>query len=67
MEREEEARSIARDAVCRPRTPVRDRPESRQRPVEELARRAPARVGDEADTAGVALSGRLVEWGGHSG
>ena len=67
MEREEEARSVARDAVCRPRTPVRDRREPRQRPVEELARRASARVRDEADAAGVALSGRVVERGGHSG
>ena len=67
MEREEEARSVARDAVCRPRTPVRDRREPRQGPVEKLARRASARVRDEADAAGVALSGRVVERGGHSG
>jgi hypothetical protein len=40
---------------------VRDGCEPRQRTVDELARGAPAGVGDEADAAGVALELPIVE------
>jgi hypothetical protein len=44
---------------------MRDGREPGQRAVEQLARRAPAGVRDQADTAGVALAGGVVEWRGH--
>ena len=52
-----------RDAVGGPGAAVRDRGEARERAVEELARRAPARVRDEADATGIALAGRIVQSG----
>ena len=67
IEREEHPRAVARDAVCRPRAAVRHRREPGERPVDELARCAPARIGDEADAAGVSLDGRVVEWLAHEG
>ena len=61
VEREQDARTVARDAVGRPGAAMRDGGEAGERPVDELARRAPLRVGDEADAAGVALEGLIVE------
>jgi hypothetical protein len=40
---------------------MRDRGEAGERPVDELAGGASLRVGDEADAAGVALEGPIVE------
>jgi hypothetical protein len=65
MEREEEARPIPGDAVGRPRPAVRDRSEACECTVEELARSASARVRDQPDATRIALSGRVVERGGH--
>ena len=59
-ERHEQARAVARHPIGRPGAPVRDRRETGERPVEELARRPPARVSDEADAAGIALAVSLV-------
>jgi hypothetical protein len=67
MEWKEEARSVARDAVRGPGAAVRYRAEPGQRSVEELARRAPARIRNEADATGIALSGRVVQRRGHRG
>lgn len=61
MEREQDARTVARDAVGRPGAAMRDGGEAGERPVDELARRPSLRVGDEADAAGVALEGPIVE------
>jgi hypothetical protein len=46
---------------------VRDRREAGQSPVDQLARRASARIGDEADAAGVSLDCRVVECVVHEG
>ena len=35
--------------------------EPRERAIEELSRRTPAEIGDEADPAGTALASRVVE------
>ena len=61
VERQEHAGAVARDAVGGPGTAVRDGGEPRERAIDELARRAPTRVGDEADAAGVAFEGHAVE------
>ncbi len=66
-EREQDAGSVPRDAVRRPGAAVRDGAEPGERAVEDLARRAAARVGDEADAAGIALDRRVVERSGHGG
>jgi hypothetical protein len=67
MEREEQPRAVAGDAVRRPRAAVGDRGEPRESTIDELARRAPSRVGDEADAACVSLDGRVVQWLAHEG
>ena len=67
LQREEQPRPVARDAVRRPRAAMRDGGQPGQRPVDELARGAPARVGDEADAAGVSLDCRVVECRGSRG
>jgi hypothetical protein len=46
---------------------VRDRREAGQGPVDQLARRAATRIGDEADAAGVSLDCRVVEGVAHEG
>jgi len=61
VERQEHACAVARDAVGGPGTAVRDGGEPRERAIDELARRAPARVGDKADAAGVAFELPVVE------
>ncbi len=67
VERQEEPCAVARDPVRRPRPAVRDGRQPGERPVDELARRTPACVGDEADAAGVSLDCRIVEWVVHAG
>jgi len=61
VKREQHARAVARDAVGRPRAAMRNGGEPGERPVDELARGTPLRVRDEADAAGVALEGPVVE------
>jgi hypothetical protein len=61
VEREQHARAVARDPVRRPGAAVGDGGEAGERPVDELARGTPLRVGDEADAAGIALEGLIVE------
>ena len=58
---EENAGAVAGDAVRRPGAAMADRREARQRPVEHVARRASAHVGDEADAARIALSPWVVQ------
>jgi hypothetical protein len=67
VQRQQQARAVARDPVRRPRAAVRDGGEARERAVDELARRAPVRVGNEPDAAGVALGCRVVELVCHGG
>jgi hypothetical protein len=61
VEREQHAGAVARDAVGGPGAAVRDGRQARERTVDELARRATVRVGDEADAAGIAFEGAAVE------
>jgi len=61
VERQQQPGAVARDAVGGPGTAMGDGCEPRERTVDELARRAPAGVGDEADAAGVALERPFVE------
>jgi hypothetical protein len=61
VERQEHACAVARDAVGGPGAAVSDSGEPGERAVDELARRAPVRVGDEADAAGVAFEAPIVE------
>jgi len=65
MERQQDARAVARDPVGRPRAAMRDRREAGQRAVDELALCPPVRIGDEPDPAGVSLGCRVVELGCH--
>ena len=67
LQRQQQPRAVARDAVGGPRAPVRDRREAGQSPVDQLARRAATRIGDEADAAGVSLDCRVVEGVAHVG
>ena len=67
LQRQEQPRAVTRDAVGGPRAPVRDRREAGQSPVDQLARRAATRIGDEADAAGVSLDCRVVEGVAHVG
>ena len=62
-ERQEHARAVAGDAVGGPRAAVRDGGQARERAIEQLARGAAAYVGDEADAAGIAFEGAIVEKG----
>src|SRR6185312_8996485 len=61
MEREEHPRAVSGDAVGGPGAAMGDGGEPRERTVDELPRRPAARVGDEADPAGVAVDGGVVE------
>jgi hypothetical protein len=58
---EQDAGAVARDAVRRPGAAVRDGGEAGQRAVDELTGGTARGVGDEADAAGVALEGAIVE------
>ena len=60
-QRQQDAGTVAGDAVGGPRTTVADGCQPRERPVEQLPRRAPARVGDEPDAARIALAGWVVQ------
>ena len=62
-ERQEHAGAVAGDAVGSPRAAVRHGGETRERTIEQLARRPAADVGDEADAAGVAFEGAIVDQG----
>ena len=61
VEGQQQARAVAADPVRCPGAAVRDRREARKRAIEQLARRATASVGDEADAAGVAFAFGIVE------
>ncbi len=60
-EGQEDARTVARDAVRSPSSAVSDRRKPCQRPVEQLPRGATAHVRDEPDAAGIALASGVVE------
>jgi len=62
-ERQQHARSVARDPVRGPGAAVRHRREAGQRAVEELARGTTVGVRDQADATGVALALVVVEKG----
>jgi hypothetical protein len=61
VEREQDPRAVARDAVGRPGAAVGDRREPGERAIEKLPRRAAVGVRHEADAAGVAFEGLVVE------
>jgi len=61
VQRQQQPGTVARDAVGGPGAAVRNGGEPCERTVDELAGRAPAGVGDEADAAGVALERPFVE------
>ena len=58
--RQQDTRAVARLAVGSDRAAVTDVVEPLERAVDDLARGAALRVGDEADAAGVALGALLV-------
>ncbi len=60
-ERDEDARAVSGHPVGRPCSPVPDRREACERPVEELPRSAALQVGDEADATRAALASGVVE------
>jgi hypothetical protein len=61
VQREQHPGAIAGDAVGRPGAAVRDCGQAGERPLDQLAGGATLRVRDEADAAGVALEGAIVE------
>ena len=54
-------RAVPRDPVGRPRAAMPDGGEARERAIEQLSRRTPAEIRDEADPAGTAFASRVVE------
>jgi hypothetical protein len=60
-QRDEDAGAVTRHTVGGPRSAMADRGETRKSPVEQLARGAPAQVGDEADPARAPFAPRVVE------
>ncbi len=58
---EQDPRAVARPAVGGRCPAVPDAAEAFEQRIDDLARGAPPRIGDEADAAGVALGGGIVE------
>ena len=60
-QRNEDAGAVSGHTIGGPRPTVADGGEACECPVEQLARRAPAQVGDEADPACAPFASRVVE------
>jgi hypothetical protein len=61
VERQQHPCAVTGHAIRCPCAAVRDGGKPGKRAIDELAGRTPRRVGDEADAAGVALEGPIVE------
>ena len=58
---QQDPRAVTRDAVGRPRPAVPDGGKPGEGPIEQLARRAPAHVRDEADATGIPFASWVVQ------